>query len=169
MLTHETLLVSGASIVGMTIWVGQGQSHLPADVLGITTVLGLRGRLRQQPASDFIIRGPSRQRRRNSSNRRFAKSGVTLTRSTEVGDKRDASHAWPPPTNGQDPPPRKDSRQSWRHMLPRCWSKGKSHFIKWPAPRQRVRGRWGPRQDRSHGGAGSRAARHRTCNQAPPI
>jgi hypothetical protein len=56
------------NVVGMTIRVGQGQSHLPADVPGITVMLGQRGRLqlkgqlRQQPASDFIIRGPSRRR-----------------------------------------------------------------------------------------------------------
>jgi hypothetical protein len=110
-------------VVGMTIWVGQGQSHLPADIPGITMVLGQRGRLqpkdrlRQQPADDFTIRSLSRRRRRNSSNGRFTNSGVALTRSTEVGDKREASHAWPPRTNGQDPPPRKDPRQSWRHML----------------------------------------------------
>jgi hypothetical protein len=103
-------------VVGMTIWVCQGQSHLPADVPGITTMLGQRGRLqpkdrlRQQPADDFTIRSLSRQKQRNSSNGRFTKSGVAPTRSTEAGDKRDASHAWPPPTNGQDPPPRKDPR-----------------------------------------------------------
>jgi hypothetical protein len=66
MLTHETLLVSGASVVGMTIQVGQGQSHLPADVPGISTTLGQRGRLRskgwlrQQPADDTTIGSPSR-------------------------------------------------------------------------------------------------------------
>jgi hypothetical protein len=128
-------------VVGMTIWVGQGQSHLPADVPGITTVLGQRGRLqsngqlRQQPAGDLVIRSPSRRRRRNSSNGRFTKSGVAPTRSTEAGDKRDASHAWPPQTNGQDPPPRKDPRQSRGHMPRRCRSKGKRHFIKLPASR----------------------------------
>jgi hypothetical protein len=48
-------------VVGMTTWVGQGQSHLPADVPGITTALGQRGqlqqkgRLHQQPAGDFTV------------------------------------------------------------------------------------------------------------------
>jgi hypothetical protein len=46
MLTHETSPVSGASVVGMTICVGQGQNHLPADIPGITTALGQRGQLR---------------------------------------------------------------------------------------------------------------------------
>jgi hypothetical protein len=125
--------------MGMTIWVGQGQNPLPADVPGITTALGQRGqlqpkgRLRQQPAGYFTTRSLSRRRRRNSSNERFAKSGVAPTRSTEAGDKRDASHARPPPTNGQDPPPRKDPRQSRGHMPRRCRSKGKRHFIKLPA------------------------------------
>jgi hypothetical protein len=157
----------------MTIWVGQGQSHLPADIPGITTALGrrgqlrLKGQLRQQPAGDFIHRGPSQRRRQNSSNGRFAKSGVALTRSTEAGDRHDASHARPPPSNGQDPPPRMDLRQWRRHMLSRYRSRGQRHFIKLPAPRQRARGRWGPRQDRCHGGAGSRAGGHLTCNQAP--
>jgi hypothetical protein len=50
-----------SSVVGMTIRVGQGQSHLPADVPGITATsdrggwLQLKGRLRQEPAGDFII------------------------------------------------------------------------------------------------------------------
>jgi hypothetical protein len=66
MLTHETSPVSGASVMGMTIRVGQGQSHLSADVLGISTTLGQRGRLqpkgrlRQLPAGDLIIRSLSR-------------------------------------------------------------------------------------------------------------
>jgi hypothetical protein len=46
------------------------------------------------------------------SNGRFTKSNMAPTRSTEAGDQRDASHARPPPTNGQDPPPRKDPRQT---------------------------------------------------------
>jgi hypothetical protein len=133
-------------VVGMTIRVGQGHSHLSADVPGITTTLGQRGRLqpkgrlRQQLAGDFTVGSPSRRRRRNSSNGRFTKSSVAPTRSIEAGDKRDASHARPPPTNGQDPPPRKDPRQSWGHMPRRCRSKGKRHFIKLPASRQRARG-----------------------------
>jgi hypothetical protein len=126
-------------VVGMTIRVGQGQSHLSADVPGISTALGQRGRLQlkgrlcQQPAVDFTAGSPSRRRRRNSSNGCFTKSGTAPTRSTKVGDKRDASHARPPPTNGQDPPPRKDPRQSRGHVPRRCRSKGKRHFIKLPA------------------------------------
>jgi hypothetical protein len=66
--THETLPVPGASVMGMTIWVGQGQYSLSADVPGITTALGQRGRLqskgrlRQQPAGDFTVGSPSRRR-----------------------------------------------------------------------------------------------------------
>jgi hypothetical protein len=131
MLTHETSPVSGASVVGMTIRVGQGQSHLPADIPGISTTFGQRGRLRpkgwlgQHPADDSTVGSPSRPRRQNFSNSCFTKSGTALTRSTEAGDKRDASHARPPPTNGQEPPPRKDPRQNGGHMPRRCRSEGK--------------------------------------------
>jgi hypothetical protein len=65
----------------MTTRLGQGQSHLPADVPGISTALGQRGRLQlkgqlcQQPAGDFTKESPSRPRRQNSSNGRSAKSG----------------------------------------------------------------------------------------------
>jgi hypothetical protein len=122
---------SRVSVVGMTIRVGQGQSHLLADVPGISTTLGQSGRLRpmgrlhRQPADDSTVGSPSWRRRRNSSNGRFTKRGTTPKRSTEAGDKRDASHAWSPPTNRQEPPPRKDPRQSGGHMPRRCRSKGK--------------------------------------------
>jgi hypothetical protein len=59
MLTHETSLVLGASVMGMTSRVGQGQSRLPADVPGISTALSQEDRLRpkdwlrQQSAGDF--------------------------------------------------------------------------------------------------------------------
>jgi hypothetical protein len=68
MLTHETSLVSGASVMGMTSRVGQGQSRLSANVLGISTAptqedrLRLKDRLCQQPAGDFIEESQSRQR-----------------------------------------------------------------------------------------------------------
>jgi hypothetical protein len=39
MLTHETSPVSGASVVGMTSGVCQGQRCLPADVPGVSTAL----------------------------------------------------------------------------------------------------------------------------------
>jgi hypothetical protein len=71
MLSHETLPVSGASVVEMTNWVGQGQSNLPADVPGIAATSGRggrlrpRSRLRQQPAEIFSTKGPSWRRRRN--------------------------------------------------------------------------------------------------------
>jgi hypothetical protein len=60
MLTHETLPVSGASVMGMTSRVGRGQCCLPTNVPGISTVLGQEDRLRpkgrmcQQPAGDLL-------------------------------------------------------------------------------------------------------------------
>jgi hypothetical protein len=146
MLTHEISPVSEASVVGMTIRVGQGQNHLPVDVPGISTALGQkgrlrpRGRLRQQPAGDSASGGSSRRRRRNPSNGCFTKSSLAPTRSTEAGDKHDTSHARPLPINGQEPSPRKDPRQSKGHMPRRCRSKGKRHFIKLPSSDKGVRG-----------------------------
>jgi hypothetical protein len=58
-------VVSMHNVVGMTIWVGQGQSNMPADVPGITATPGRGGRLRpkswlrQQPVEIFSIEGPS--------------------------------------------------------------------------------------------------------------
>jgi hypothetical protein len=111
MLTHKTSPVSGASVVGMTSRVGQGQSHLPADVSGISTVLSQedrlrpKDRLRQLPAGASIEESQSRRRRQDSSNGCFTESGLAPTRSTEVRDKCDASHARPPPISGQEPSP----------------------------------------------------------------
>jgi hypothetical protein len=58
MRTHETSPVSGASVMGMTSGVCQGQRYLSAGVPGVSTAssredqLWLKGRLRQQPAGD---------------------------------------------------------------------------------------------------------------------
>jgi hypothetical protein len=66
MLTHEILLVSGASVMGMTSRVGQGPSRLPADVPGISTTSSQEDQLRpmdllrQQPAGDSIEESQSR-------------------------------------------------------------------------------------------------------------
>jgi hypothetical protein len=51
-------------------------------------------------------------------------------------------------------------------MALRCRSKGKRHFIKLPSSDKESEAS-GSRQDRSHGGASSRAADHLTCNQTP--
>jgi hypothetical protein len=59
MLTHETSSVLGASVVGMTSRVGQGQSRLPADVPGISTTLGEEDRLRPE---DRLATPPRRAR-----------------------------------------------------------------------------------------------------------
>jgi hypothetical protein len=68
MLTHETLPFLGASVVGMTSRVGQWQSHLPADVPGISTMLSQedqlhpKDRLRQQPAGNSTEESQSQRR-----------------------------------------------------------------------------------------------------------
>jgi hypothetical protein len=58
MQTHETSPVLGASVVGMTLGVCQGQRCLSAGIPGVSTTssredqLWLKGQLRQQPADD---------------------------------------------------------------------------------------------------------------------
>jgi hypothetical protein len=51
-------------------------------------------------------------------------------------------------------------------MRARCWSKGERHFIKLPSSDKESEAS-GSRQDRSSGGADSRAAGHLTCKQTP--
>jgi hypothetical protein len=68
MLTHDTSPVSGASVVGMTSRVGQGQPCLSADDPGISTApsqedrLCSKGQLCQQPAGDSTEESQSRRR-----------------------------------------------------------------------------------------------------------
>jgi hypothetical protein len=160
------------NVVGMTSRVGQGQCWLPADVPGTSTALSQEDRfrpedrLRQQLAGDSTEESQSRRRRWNPSNGCFAESSLAPTRSTEARDRRDASHARSPPISGQEPSPWKDLRQKGEHMPRRCWPKGKRHFIKLPSSDKESESS-GSRQDRSHGGAGSRAAGHLTCKQTP--
>jgi hypothetical protein len=74
MLTHETSLVSRASVAGMTSRVGQGQRCLPANVPGISMTLSQedrlrpKGRLRQQPVGDSTEESQSRRRQQDPSN-----------------------------------------------------------------------------------------------------
>jgi hypothetical protein len=104
--THETSPVLGASVVGMTIRVGQGQSHLPADVPGISTALSQRGRLQLKGRLVTPLLGArASEDDETPPTAALPKAARAPTRSTEAGDKHDASHARPPPTNGQDPPP----------------------------------------------------------------
>jgi hypothetical protein len=68
MLTHETSPLSGASVVGMTSGICQGQRYLPAGIPGISMALGQedrlcsKGRLRQQSASDSTEESQSQRR-----------------------------------------------------------------------------------------------------------
>jgi hypothetical protein len=58
MLAHETSPVSGASVIGMTYGAHHGPGSMPAGIPIVPTAstredrLCLKGRLRQQPASD---------------------------------------------------------------------------------------------------------------------
>jgi hypothetical protein len=150
--------------VGMTIWVGQGQSHLPADVPGITATsdqggrLRPRSRLRQQPVDIFTTGGPSRQRQQkpltdallkvegSQQERQRLETGVTLT-----------THGLHQPHRAS-PSFTKGSEANREHIPRICRSKGKRCFIKRHASKQRAREERDPCHDRSHGEAGSRAA-----------
>jgi hypothetical protein len=65
MLAHETLPVSGASVMGMTYRAYHRPSNMPANVPGVPMVLAredwlrLKGRLRQQPAGNSTEEGQS--------------------------------------------------------------------------------------------------------------
>jgi hypothetical protein len=160
-------------VVGMTTWVGQGQSHLPSDVLGITATSSQRGRLqpkgrlRQQPAGIFITGGPSRQRRQKPSNKRFIKSNVAPTRSTEAGDQRDASHAQPPPTTTGKSLLHKRIRERQEAYAPNMLVQGEKTLYKVACAQtkgQRTAGPMSRPQPRRSWQPGSRTP---NCNQAP--
>jgi hypothetical protein len=157
----------------MTIWVGQGQSHLPADVLGITATSGQGGRLRprswlrQQPAEIFTTGGPSRRRRRKPPTDALLKvAGTRQDRQRPETGVTPAMHGLHQPQRAS-PSSTKGSEADQGHIPRICRSKGKRRFTKRPAPRQRARGGRGPHPDRGHGGARSRAAGRLNCNHAP--
>jgi hypothetical protein len=102
-------------------------------------------------------------------NRWFIKGCRVPTRSTEAGDRSDASHAWPPPTAPSKPLLHERIRGKPRAYTLDMPVQEKRRFIKQPAPRQRDRGEWDPRQGRIHEGAGSRAARRHTITKPLPI
>jgi hypothetical protein len=77
MQTHETSLVSRASVVGMTYGACQGPSNMPASVPGVSTALGREDRLRpkcqlhQQPAGDSTEDSRSRATKTKALQRLF--------------------------------------------------------------------------------------------------
>jgi hypothetical protein len=148
----------------MTIWVSQGQSHLPANVPGITTTSGQTGRLRpkdrlrQQPAGIYINwRSESAETTKPPTNALLKVAGTRQDRQRPETSVTPATHYLHQPQRAS-PSSTKGSEADKGHIPRICQSKGKRRFIKRHAPRQRARGWRGPRQDRSHGGAGSRAA-----------
>jgi hypothetical protein len=84
MLTHETLPVSGASIVGMTCGACQGPSYLPAGIPGISRALERedrlrpKGRLHQQPAGDSTKESRSRAMKTKALQRLFRQKWAGL-------------------------------------------------------------------------------------------
>jgi hypothetical protein len=148
-------------VVGMAIWVGQGQSHLPAHAPGIAATSGQRGQLRPPKArageDDVTL------------NRRFIKGCRVPTRATEAGDQCDSSHAWPPPTALSKPLLHERIRGKPRAYTSDMPVQGKRRFMKQPAPRKRDREKWDRCQDHTHRGADSRAVGRHTATRPPPI
>jgi hypothetical protein len=168
----KSLWFWSSCVVGMTSGVCQGQRYLPAGVPGISAVLSQeerlcpKGRLCQQPAGDSTKESQSRRRWQDLSNGRFAESGLAPTRSTKAKDGHDASHVQTPPTSEQEPSPWKDPRQKGEECLQDAGPRRERHFIKLPPSDKESEAR-GSHRGCSHGGAGSRAAGHLTCNQTP--
>jgi hypothetical protein len=100
-------------------------------------------------------------------NQRFIKGGRDLTRSTEAGDQRDASHALPPPTATGKPLLHERIRGRLREYTSNMWVQGEKalynaacaqaegHRTVGPMPRPQP---WGSRQPGSW---------TLNCNQAP--
>jgi hypothetical protein len=116
MLAHETSLVSGASVVGMTYRAHHGPSNMPAGVPGVPT------------AGDSTEENWSRAMKTKLPNGCLAESRLAPTRATEAED------GVTPATTGliqseiEDPSPRRDPRQKRRDMPSRCRSGGKALY-----------------------------------------
>jgi hypothetical protein len=91
--------------MGMTIYVGQGKSNLPTDVLAEEFGFD-RGASRAN--SRLMSSPPKAQAGKDDKtfNHRFIKDGRGPTGAAEAGDRSDASHshARPPPTAPSKPP-----------------------------------------------------------------
>jgi hypothetical protein len=114
----------GAGLLVLRSWRLLG--HHPAYCLA----LGMPYKSSPQKLTTPPRKAKAGRRRQDSSNDRFAESGLAPTRSTEAKDGHDASHVQAPPASEQESSPRKDLRQKGGHMPPRCRSKGKRRFIK---------------------------------------
>jgi hypothetical protein len=111
MLAHETLPVSGASVVGMTYGAHHGPSNMPSGIPGVPTAsaredwLHPKGQLCQQPAGDSTEENWSRAMKTKLPNDCLAKSGLASTRATEAKDGSDEHHNQVQPISGQGPFP----------------------------------------------------------------
>jgi hypothetical protein len=172
MLIHETLLVSGASVVGMTSREGQGQRCLPADVPGISTVLSQEDRLcpegrpHQQPAGNSTEESQSRRRRQDPP--AVATPKVAWPRQDQqsrgTGMTQATSELHHPASRSLLHERIRGKREGI--CLQDAGPRGERYFTKLP-PSDKGSGARGSRRRCSHGGASSQAAGHLTCNQTP--
>jgi hypothetical protein len=159
----------------MTIWVGQGQSHLPADVPGSLRHPADEASFNRRAGCISIRLASSSPEVQAGEDNKNPPTGALPKAARPRQDRQRMETSVTPATLVLHQPQRaspsttKGSEANRKHMPRICWSKGKRHFIKWLVSRQRARGRRGPRQDRNHGGAGSRAAGHQTVTRPPPI
>jgi hypothetical protein len=93
MLAHETLPVSGASVMGITYRVHHGPSIMPAHIPGVPTALARedrlhpKGRLRQQPTGNSTEENWSRAMKTKLPNGCLAESGLAPTGATEAKER----------------------------------------------------------------------------------
>jgi hypothetical protein len=168
--SHETSTVSGASVVGMTTWVGQRQDDLPASILtndwpmgpawhsGLATWAFGQGSLCcwHEPASIKLLLTTY-----------FIKVYRYQTKAPETKDQGDASHGAVTTHRPNKAASNGRIREGARHISRICQiAGGQVYFIKWPAPRRRSR--WGGAQCYNIATTKLAAGQpDRLCNQAP--
>jgi hypothetical protein len=120
MLAHETLPVSGASVVGMTYGAHHGPGSMPAGVPGIPAAsargdrLHSKGRLRQRPDDDSTEEDWSWAMETKLPNGCLAKSGTTPTRPSGAQNRSDEHHDHVRPMRDRRPFPTMGSEAEGR-------------------------------------------------------
>jgi hypothetical protein len=116
MLAHETLPVSGASVMGMTYGACHVPSYPPAGVPGVSTArrpedrLRPKGRLRQQSVGDSTEENRSRTMKTKLPNDCLAKSRLAPTGATEAKDGMTPAMTGLSQSEIKGPSPRRDPR-----------------------------------------------------------
>jgi hypothetical protein len=151
MLAHETLPVSGASVMGMTYGAHHGPGSMPAGVPGIPAAsaqrdrLHSKGQLLQRPADDSAEEDWSRAMQTKLPNGYLAKSGMAPTRPSGAQNRSDECHDHVQPMRDRNPFPQWDPRQRGADMPSRCRTRGKTLYkVSLPEQGQRITPRTPP-------------------------